>query len=122
MAVLAQSNFEPNPIKVKAKAEAPPLFMGEFSAGKTLQIICVDDFYLNLEALKIVFESLGLIKHCEFYTDGERAVERATRSAVESIGRTDLFQIVITDYAMPGMTGIDVIQQITQFYKELRED
>ena len=43
MAALARSNFEPNSIKVKAKSEAPPLFVGEFSAGKTLQIICVDD-------------------------------------------------------------------------------
>lgn len=48
-----------------------PVSFGSFlSKGKKLSIICADDVYYNLEALKIIFAQLGLDEFCHFVNNG----------------------------------------------------
>ena len=39
--------------------------------NKKLNIICADDTYFNLEALRIVFQNIGLIEYCHFVSNGK---------------------------------------------------
>jgi CheY-like chemotaxis protein len=47
-----------------------PITFGTLAQGKKLSIICADDVYYNLEALKIVFHQLGLTDFCQFVNNG----------------------------------------------------
>jgi DNA topoisomerase VI subunit B len=39
------------------------------------RIICADDMFLNLEALRIAFVNMGLVEHCQFVRNGQEVVE-----------------------------------------------
>jgi len=43
----------------------------QLKENKHLRIICADDSYLNLEALRVVFQRLGLIDYCVFVSNGQ---------------------------------------------------
>ena len=48
-----------------------PVALGTMAQGRRkLSIICADDVYYNLEALKIVFTQLGLADFCHFVNNG----------------------------------------------------
>ena len=81
-----------------------------------LRIICADDIFLNLEALRIAFVNIGLEEYCKFVRNGQEVVE-ACQAEVGSLKHNEgLTQIVITDYQMPFMTGVEAITEIRAFY------
>lgn len=86
-----------------------------FSSKKKLSIICADDCYLNLEALRVVLQNLGVLECCTFVTDGRQAVDAAISAIKESHGNYDLTQVIIVDYEMPQMNGLQVVQEISAF-------
>lgn len=45
-----------------------------------LQIICADDWYYNLEALRVVFQNIGLVEHCTFVNNGQEAIDSVVKS------------------------------------------
>jgi len=67
------------------------------------RILIVDDNELGLLARRQVLSELG--HHVEVVSSAEQAIERfAARS----------FDLVITDYRMPGMNGIEVIRRLRE--------
>ena len=48
---------------------------GTLASGKKLSIICADDVYYNLEALRIVFTQLKLVQYCNFVNNGQAVVD-----------------------------------------------
>ena len=83
--------------------------------NKKLTIICADDIYYNLEALRLVFNNLGLIDHCIFVSDGQQAFDSYVQTDKESRGKCDLVCILILDFEMPMMTGLDVKKEIVSY-------
>ena len=49
---------------------AQPERFGALLNGRKLSIICADDVYYNIEALRIVFQKIGLIDYCHFVNNG----------------------------------------------------
>jgi len=47
-----------------------PVSFGAMAQGRKISIICADDVYYNLEALRIVFTQLGLANFCHFVNNG----------------------------------------------------
>ena len=93
--------------------------MSDFSSGKKqLKIICADDMYYNLETLKLVFQNLGLLSSCEFVNDGRQALDRCIKCVEDSDfeKKHELVIIVILDYEMPNLTGVEAIREIKGFY------
>ena len=87
-----------------------------------MKIICADDMYYNLETLKIVFQNLGLLSSCEFVNDGRQALERCIKCVEDSdFGQKyETLIIVILDFEMPNMTGLNAIKMIKGFYDTIR--
>jgi CheY-like chemotaxis protein len=74
--------------------------------------------YLNLEALRVVFGRLGLLEHCDFVSDGQQVVEASIKH-VKSLDRNqDSVTIVIVDYQMPFLTGLQAVAEIKAFYNQ----
>ena len=40
-----------------------------------LSIICADDAYYNLEALRLIFQKLGLLEVCHFFANGREVID-----------------------------------------------
>ena len=84
-----------------------------------LNIVCADDAYLNLEALGAVLKNLGLLQHSLFMENGGKVVDHCIKSFKDPALRQRLVQIVIVDYMMPGMTGIQAIEEVRAFYSQM---
>ena len=63
-----------------------------------LNIICADDAYFNLEALRIVFKNLGLLQFCQFVSDGKQVVDLCIQNYNEQQKGIQMVNIVIIDY------------------------
>ena len=63
-----------------------------------LNIICADDAYFNLEALRIVFKNLGLLQFCQFASDGKQVVDLCIQNYNEQQKGIQMVNIVIIDY------------------------
>lgn len=83
-----------------------------------LHIICADDSYLNLEALRIIFSRLGLLMFCEFVLNGQQVVESCIRNYNSTEAGKDSVTIVIVDYAMPIKTGLQAVAEVRAFYSQ----
>lgn len=71
-------------------------------AKKTSAILIVDDEVEQTKSLKLSLRSKGY-----------HAVTVANAyEALEELNRSDTYEIVLTDYAMPGLNGIQFLQQI----------
>jgi PAS domain S-box-containing protein len=72
------------------------------SASKGLTILVVDDDVLVLQNTAAMLEDLG-----------HRVLEAASgREALQYLGRASSVDLVITDQAMPGMTGMQLVEEI----------
>lgn len=61
-----------------------------------------------------MFEEIEIADKCVFVSDGKQAVEHCIRSAKQdSSGK--LVQVLILDYEMPHMSGLQVISEIKAF-------
>ncbi|UPG94347.1 PAS domain-containing sensor histidine kinase [Luteibacter aegosomatissinici] len=81
-----------------AAAAAPPTAMAATKAAETLRILAVDDDVLVLSTLKALLEDMGHVVTAA--SSGERAIEL--------LRGEERFDLLLTDYAMPHLTGGDV--------------
>ena len=88
----------------------------ESDLNHKLSIICADDMYLNLEALRVILNSLGLADFCKFVENGKELADSCIDETKSLEPNTELMQIIITDYEMPMKTGIEAIKEIRAFY------
>ncbi len=99
------------PMAARKTAVSSPAESGPVSEPKTqsLRILVVDDDPLVLTNLVAMLEDLG-----------HKVVETASGpDAIAMLRREQLFQMVITDYAMPGMTGVELINEIMKEFPDL---
>ncbi len=75
--------------------------MPSLPASQSADILLVDDNRLGLIARKSVLEELG--HRVKTASNGEEALE---------LFRQARFDLVVTDYKMPGMNGLELIRQI----------
>jgi DNA-binding response OmpR family regulator len=67
-------------------------------------ILIVDDAVAALEALKAIFESAG-VKRVQMVSSAESAL---------SLLRDETFDLLILDYHLPGVSGVDLAQKLRQ--------
>jgi CheY-like chemotaxis protein len=72
--------------------------------------------FLNLEALRIALVNMGLAEYCQFVRNGQEVVEACLGEVDRLEYNEGLTQIVITDYEMPFITGVQAIAEIRAFY------
>jgi two-component system NtrC family sensor kinase len=70
--------------------------------SETIKILCVDDEKNVLRALKRVFLD------CDY----EIITAESGSEGLEILNNTDTVQIVISDYRMPQMNGVDFLQEV----------
>jgi len=56
-------------LTIKSLVNQPTGF-GAFLKGQKLSIICCDDIYFNLEAMRFIFQSLEMSEYCHFVASG----------------------------------------------------
>ena len=69
------------------------------------RILIVDDNVFIRRSLRSVLEAQDEWKVCEEASDGREAVAKFDR---------DKFDVIVLDFQMPGMNGLDAAKQITQ--------
>jgi len=67
-------------------------------------ILCVDDNEINREIIKRQIESWQM--HCDVAVNAAEALSMLKKAAVDK----EPYALVIVDYMMPGMTGVEMIQ------------
>ena len=85
---------------MKQFMERPELF-GQYIRGRKLSIICADDVYFNLEALRVIFRGMGLLDYCHFVATGRQLIDCCAKNLYELEEGEDAITIVIMDYEMP---------------------
>ena len=86
-----------------------------FNANK-IRIVCADDVFYSLEALRVVFTNMGLIEYCTFVNNGRQLVDYFTEQMEFSGAPRDEINIVVADYEMPIMTGLDAVKEIRAIF------
>ena len=80
-----------------------------------MKIICADDVYYNNEALRVIFENLGLGSSCHFFSNGREVVDFCKHD-IKSRKSTSEITVIILDEKMLEMDGIDAIKEIASTY------
>ena len=75
---------------------------------KTVKILLVDDDITSIQAL---YELLDFHHDVHYAQDGHKALEWFA---------TVSFDLVVTDFNMPGMTGIDLLEAVHKCQKDMR--
>ena len=84
-------------------AKTPTVPSSKVATGAALRILAVDDDALVLANTATMLQELG-----------HEVVEAASGTQALSILRTESLDVVVTDYAMPGMTGEELAEAIKQ--------
>lgn len=74
------------------------------------RILFVDDEQNELQALQRMLHPMRHEWHMEFATSGQEALEILTKSP---------FEIIVTDMRMPGMNGIQLLNEVTKRYPNM---
>jgi CheY-like chemotaxis protein len=69
-----------------------------------------------MQVVKGHFETLGLLEHTEFVFNGQDAVLKVA----ELFGKGERISLVLTDFQMPRLNGIQAITKIRNFYQTQR--
>jgi CheY-like chemotaxis protein len=89
--------------------------------NKKIKIVCADDIYYSLEALRVVFTNMGLIEYCTFVNNGRQLVDYFTEQ-MDFVGAPrDEINIVIADYEMPVLTGLDAVKEIRAIFTVINQ-
>ena len=90
-------------------------------AGK---IIAADDQNINIEVLKTDFAELNLSDQVEFASNGQQVIDLVKETfeacAAKITSNTELIKpidLLLIDFQMPFKTGLQVIEEIKQYYK-----
>ncbi|MDR3476501.1 MAG: response regulator [Gammaproteobacteria bacterium] len=73
-----------------------------------VRILCADDNAINREIIKRLTESWEL--RCDISTNAAEGLSMLKKAVVED----DPYQLLLVDYAMPGMNGLEMVQIIRQ--------
>jgi two-component system NtrC family sensor kinase len=84
--------------------DAPPL------DGKGMSVLVVED---NIEVGRFATDALAELGY------GTTLVENATHALEELAAGADRYDVVFTDVVMPGMTGIELAQEIRRYHADL---
>jgi CheY-like chemotaxis protein len=85
------------------------IFNSYSATGKSLKILLVDDVPQGTIARKSILKELGY--HVETAENADQALDLLTRHT---------FALMVTDYKMPGMDGIELIQRVKSDYPSMR--
>jgi len=83
--------------------------MNIFTTLRNLNILLIDDDEWIRDSLSMFFENEGC--HLNTLEDAEKALE---------IIECDHFDIMIVDYKLPGMNGLDFLKRIKNAYPDLK--
>jgi CheY-like chemotaxis protein len=100
---------QPAPAQAAAPAPAPVSTVGAPAAPAPLSILVVED---NDDARSILLELLSVLGH---QADEAETAEQALRICAERS-----FDVLLTDYKLPGMTGLELARQVHQANKATR--
>jgi CheY-like chemotaxis protein len=89
-------------------AKAPTISTSKETTSQALRILAVDDDALVLANTATMLQELG-----------HAVVEAASGKQALSILRSDSLDVVVTDYAMPGMTGEELAEAIKHEFPEM---
>ena len=74
-----------------------------------------------MEALRVVFTNMGLIEFCTFVNNGRQLVDYFTEQMEFAGAPRDEINIVIADYEMPIMTGLDAVKEIRAIFTVINQ-
>ena len=89
--------------------------------AKKIRIVCADDVYYSLEALRVIFTNMGLIEFCTFVNNGRQLVDYFTEQIDFAGAPRDEINIVIADYEMPIMTGLEAVKEIRAIFTVMNQ-
>jgi two-component system, NarL family, nitrate/nitrite response regulator NarL len=78
---------------------------------KPISLILIDDHQIVLDGLKLMFENDSDFKLINTYTNPEQALKFIGNNPVD---------IVVTDYSLPGMNGLELIDKIKNQNREIK--
>ena len=87
-----------------AAEDAPPL------DGRGMSVLVVED---NIEVGRFATDALAELGY------GTTLVDNATHALEELAAGADRYDVVFTDVVMPGMTGIELAQEIRRYHADL---
>ena len=92
--------------KVKVESSEQKLKVINRLAMQDLRVLVVDDVELSRKVILDVLASSGI--HAEYATDGVQAV----KAIEQSIANNEVYDLIIMDWRMPNMDGIEAVRQI----------
>ena len=85
-----------------------------------LSIICADDYYCNIEALRLVFRKLDLEAFCLFFDNGHSVIDYCKKNVQNQLqqqrGERKEVTIMILDHEMPRVSGLETIKEVRSLY------
>ena len=64
---------------------------------------------------------LGYCQNCEFYYDGQAAIDAAKKIINSSDDEQQPISLMLLDFQMPRKNGLQVVQEIQEYIKKVRE-
>ena len=105
-------------MNLKALLKEPVHIRSLLKKNLKLSIVCADDEYYNNEALRLVFQSLGLLEFCQFKSNGKEVVDLCKEIIFNGFnGPQKQVLIVMVDFEMPIMTGLQAIKELKAIYR-----
>lgn len=84
-------------------------------------IVVAEDHLVNLQLLKKHLDYPELLDKCTFHTNGQDAIDRV--SAIlngKQSSHAQPISLVILDFQMPLKTGIQVMKEVREMYKNVK--
>jgi signal transduction histidine kinase len=98
------------PIRTGARSEALHLLSETRAQCQSRRALVVDDEPMVLEVCKVALEQIGFI--VDTVQSGEAALEQLTKAS---------YDLLVSDVRMPGMGGIQFLEQVGRVYTEILE-
>ena len=77
--------------------------------------------FYNQESLKTMFEEFDILEHVSFFHNGRQVVDEVNQHLELNEGQ-DPIGLIILDFNMPVMNGIEVVQEVKIIYEEFNKE